>query len=194
MAEILEQATALVAQNGYYGLSLQDLADHCGITQAGLLHHVGSKQGLLEKLIEQRYDRQGTPADYLATGDPAATHPDGISLPGYFRYLVAHNAARPQLVQLYMVLGAEAAADDHPAHHYFIDRPTEVLDFYRTFDWRLPEAVGGFEGVIEVIEMSLEAMDGIQVRLFRRPAIDMVAEWARFERILFPSPLWDGYR
>jgi len=37
-------------------------------------------------------------------------------------------------------------------------------------------------------------MDGMQIRSFREPPIDLVEEWARYERVLFPSPLWDGYR
>ena len=95
-AQILEAATTLVARHGFYGVSLQDVATEVGITQAGLLHHVGSKEGLLELLVSQRYDRQGGPDDFVASGDPSATHPDGPSLPGYFRWLVDFNARRPQ--------------------------------------------------------------------------------------------------
>lgn len=193
-AQILEAATALVARHGFYGVSLQDVANEVGITQAGLLHHVGSKEGLLELLVSQRYDRQGGVADYVATGDPAATHPDGPSLPGYFRFLVDFNARRPQLMKLYMVLGAEAASAGHPAHDYFADRPDQVWDYYRQTSWRLPPEVGPFDGLRDLVEMSIEAMDGAQIRSFRRPAVDLRDAWARFEAVLFPSPVWDGYR
>jgi hypothetical protein len=37
-------------------------------------------------------------------------------------------------------------------------------------------------------------MDGIQLRWLREPPIDMYDEWLLFEGLLFPSPLWDGYR
>ena len=40
----------------------------------------------------------------------------------------------------------------------------------------------------------MEAMDGIQLRWLREPAIDLVDEWEAFEWMLFPSPLWDDYR
>ncbi|WP_454051207.1 TetR/AcrR family transcriptional regulator [Cellulomonas sp. Marseille-Q8402] len=192
--QIIEAATVLVARHGFYGVSLQDVAQAVGITQAGLLHHVGSKEGLLRLLVEQAYDPRGTPADYLASGDPGATHPDGPSLPGYFRYLVAFNAARPQLMKLYMVLGAEAASPEHPAHDYFADRPDLTWGLYRQTAWRLPPEVGPFDGLRDLVEMSIEAMDGVQVRSFRRPAVDLRDEWDRFERMLFPSPTWDGYR
>ena len=124
--QIVTVATELVARHGFNGLSLQEVADGVGITQAGLLHYIGTKNGLLKLLLDSRYDRQGTPQDFLDSGDPAATHPGGISLPAYFRYLVAFNEARPQLMELYMTLGLEATDPEHPAHDYFIDRPDQV--------------------------------------------------------------------
>jgi AcrR family transcriptional regulator len=194
MAQILDAATRLIAQHGFYGISLQSVADECGITQAGLLHHVGSKEGLLELLIAQRYDRRGTPEDFLASGAPGSVHPDGPSFPAYCRYLVGVNAARPELIKLYMVLGTEAASEGHPAHDYFAERPDQVWEYYQDTPWRMPPEVGRFSGQRDLVEMVIEAMDGIQVRLFRRPAVDLLDEWARFERVLFPSPVWDGYR
>lgn len=194
IAQILEAGTRLVAQHGFYGVSLQDVAREVGITQAGLLHHVGSKEGLLELLVAQRYDRRGTPEDYLASGEASATHPGGPSLPGYFRYLVDRNAERPELMKLSMVLGAEAASPEHPAHEYFAVRPDAVWDLYRRTPWRLPPQVGPFDGLRDLVEMTIEAMDGVQVRSFRRPAVDIRDEWARFERVLYPAPVWDGYR
>jgi AcrR family transcriptional regulator len=193
-AQIVEAATVLVARHGFYGVSLQDVAREVGITQAGLLHHVGSKEGLLELLVKQRYDLRGGPDDYVATGDPAATHPDGPSLPGYFRYLVALNAGRPELMKLSMVLGAEAASPGHPAHDYFTARPDLTWELYRQTAWRLPPEVGPFDGLRDLVEMVIEAMDGAQVRRFRLPPVDLRDEWARFEAVLFPSPVWDGYR
>ena len=195
--QIVTVATELVARHGFNGLSLQEVADGVGITQAGLLHYIGTKNGLLKLLLDSRYDRQGTPQDFLDSGDPAATHPGGIPLPAYFRYLVAFNEARPQLMELYMTLGLEATDPEHPAHDYFIDRPDQVWEYYSGFSWRLPPAIdeaGGWESMRPLVEMVLEAMDGAQIRYFRRPAISLVEEWARWEPVLFPSPLWDDYR
>ncbi|VEG28816.1 TetR/AcrR family transcriptional regulator [Actinomyces howellii] len=195
--QIVEVATDLVATHGFNGLSLQRVADGVGITQAGLLHYIGTKEGLLRLLLDQRYDRQGTPQDFIDSGDPAATHPEGMSLPAYFRYLVAFNEARPRLMGLYMTLGVEATDETHPAYDYFINRPDQVWDYYSQFTWRLPPQVieaGGWATMRPLVEMVLEAMDGIQVRYFRRPAISLSQEWARWEPVLFPSPTWDGYR
>lgn len=193
-AQIVQAATELVAVYGYHGLSLQDVADRVGISQAGLLHYVGTKMGLLELLIGASYDRHGTPQDFIASGDPAATHPDGVSFPAYLRYLVHQNSLRPQLMQLYMVLGTEAGAKDHPAHHYFVSRPDEVWSSYRQVRWRVPPQLGGFDDLRDLVEMCIEAMDGMQVRYFRDPPIDINDEWRKFEGVFFPSPLWDGFR
>ncbi|QPL05401.1 MULTISPECIES: TetR/AcrR family transcriptional regulator [Actinomyces] len=196
--QIVEAATELVARKGFNGLALQEVADAVGITQAGLLHYIGTKDGLLTLLLSERYDRQGTPQDFIDSGDPAATHPDGMSLPAYLRYLVAYNEARPALMGLYMTLGAECANDpDHPAYERFIDRPDAVWDYYSQFTWRLPpevEADGGWASMRPLVELAIQAMDGAQTRFFRRPAVSLAALWAVWEAVLFPSPVWDGYR
>src|SRR5689334_24941015 len=51
---IIEAATRLVAERGFWGLSMQDVAADCGLTVPGLLHHVGSKDGLLIAILEHR--------------------------------------------------------------------------------------------------------------------------------------------
>lgn len=191
IAQILTAATELISEQGFYGISLQDVADKVGITQAGLLHYIHNKEGLLELLVKQQYDLAGTPQDFVDTGVPEATHPDGVSFPAYCRYLVNFNAQRPQLMKLYMVLGAEAASPGHPAYDYFARRPDLVWEFYGQTSWRIPANIDDFR---TLVEMALEAMDGIQVRYFRLPAIDMNDEWKRFEHLLFPSPQWDGFR
>lgn len=193
-AQILEESTRLVSQHGFYGLSLQDVANAVGISQAGLLHYVGTKEGLLQLIVEQRYDRRFDPEAYIASGDPAATHPEGASFPGYCRFLVRNNAAEPQLVRLYMVLGAEAISPEHPAHTYFDARPDATWELYSRTTWRLPPEVGPWEDARDLVEMAIEAMDGVQLRSFRSPAVSMEEGWARFEQVLFPSPVWDGYR
>ncbi|WOF21555.1 helix-turn-helix domain containing protein [Microbacterium betulae] len=192
--QILEASTRLVARRGYFGLSLQDVADAVGVTQPGLLHYVGSKEGLLRLIVEQRYDRRFDPEDFVAAGAPGSRDPGGPSFPAYCRYLVASNAREPELVRLYMVLGAEASSPGHPAHAYFDTRPDAVWELYSRTPWRLPPEAGPWTGLRGLVEHVIEAMDGVQVRAFRSPRIDMVEEWARFEKLLFPSPVWDGYR
>ncbi|HJG52839.1 MAG TPA: TetR/AcrR family transcriptional regulator [Brachybacterium faecium] len=194
IAQIVEAATDLVSRHGFYGLSLQEVADAVGLTQPGLLHYVRNKDGLLQLLVDQRFDRRFDPEDFIATGDPAAVHPDGVSLPAYFRYLVHHNAQDPHLIRLHMVLSAESTFPDHPAHEHYAARPSEVWSLYSGTRWRLPPQVGTFEDVHDLVELALAAMDGMQIRMFRDPPLDLETQWARAEKVLFPSPIWDGFR
>ena len=49
--EILRAATAVFGSRGYSKGSLAEIADLVGMTHAGVLHHFGSKDGLLEALL-----------------------------------------------------------------------------------------------------------------------------------------------
>lgn len=192
-AEITRAAAHLISRHGYNGISLKDVADLVGMSQPGILHYVGSKEGLLSLLVTDIYDVNGTPEEFVQTGLPGSdpTHP---RLPAYFDYLVEHNAGRPELTRLYTVLQTEAIAPNHPLHDYFIRRPDSVWEHYSAFPWKLPDGLEWERDMRDYVRMSLEVMDGIQIRLLRKPEIDYVQEWRRFGNLLFPSPTWDDCR
>src|SRR5690348_14718868 len=99
--QIVEVTTRLIAERGFWGLSMQDVADRCGLTVQGLLHHVGSKDGLLVSVLEhceaedalQLATQLGTAADDL-TVDPAdGVVQSGVDLPQVCAAIVRRNAA-----------------------------------------------------------------------------------------------------
>lgn len=192
-AEITQAAAHLISQHGYNGISLKDVADMVGMSQPGVLHYVGSKEGLLSLLITDLYDVNGTPEEFVQTDLPGSD-PDHPHLPAYFDYLVAHNASQPELTQLYTVLETEAISANHPLHDYFLRRPEEVWEHYSRFPWALPDGMDWSRDMQNSVRMSVEVMDGIQIRLLREPKIDYVQEWNLFKDLLFPLPLWGGYR
>jgi len=53
---ILEGAAKLIGAKGYEGTSIQDIADACGLTKAGLYHHIQSKEQLLLKIQDYGMD------------------------------------------------------------------------------------------------------------------------------------------
>jgi AcrR family transcriptional regulator len=55
--QILEEATRSIAQSGYHGFSIQEVAERCRITNAGLLYYFGSKDQLLIALLQHRVSR-----------------------------------------------------------------------------------------------------------------------------------------
>ena len=54
---ILDAAVESFGKFGYYGTSLQRIATEVGLTKAGVLHYVGSKEGLLDLALTEEYDR-----------------------------------------------------------------------------------------------------------------------------------------
>jgi AcrR family transcriptional regulator len=54
-AELIRQALALFAERGYDAAGVQEICDAAGVTKPTLYHHFGSKRGLLEALLVERY-------------------------------------------------------------------------------------------------------------------------------------------
>ena len=113
--DILKAAIEIFGSKGYAGGTLAEIADHVGITHAGVLHHFGSKDNLLLEVLTYR--------DESDVADLDTKHiPDGAE---FFEHLVRTaflNAQRAGLVQAYAVLSAESVTDDHPARDYFVAR------------------------------------------------------------------------
>lgn len=53
---ILETAARLICTRGYDGTSMQEIADACAITKAGLYHYVQSKENLLLAIMDYGMD------------------------------------------------------------------------------------------------------------------------------------------
>src|SRR5690348_7033371 len=110
----MEVTTRLIAERGFWGLSMQDVADGCGLTVPGLLHHVGSKDGLLVAVLDHRDAEDarslaaelGLDEQQLAAGDRRRWH--GVDLRRMCAALVRRNAAQPEIVRLFAVLEAES--------------------------------------------------------------------------------------
>ena len=73
---ILETALALFAQRGYLGTSMNHIACQLGLTKAALYKDYSSKQGILDKIVEQmnRMDYERA-AEY----EMPETEPDGFA-------------------------------------------------------------------------------------------------------------------
>ena len=54
--EILERAARLIFQRGYDGTSMQEIAEACGLTKAGLYHHIETKEALLLAIMHYGMD------------------------------------------------------------------------------------------------------------------------------------------
>ncbi len=55
--KILDVAENLFTENGYRAVSIRDIAQACGVTNAALYYHFASKEALFAEVLEQHADR-----------------------------------------------------------------------------------------------------------------------------------------
>jgi AcrR family transcriptional regulator len=180
--QIIEVTTRLIAERGFWGLSMQDVADGCALTVPGLLHHVGSKDNLLVAVLEHRDETDtttlaaelGVPVDRIWTDGP------GVTLRQVCAALVRRNAGQPEIVRLFAVLEAESLAPDHPAHRYFRMRQRRTLETLSAI------APGDDAERVTLAGQVIAMMDGLQIQWLRDPAaIDLVEAWEAAATRLF---------
>ncbi|MEV5976202.1 TetR/AcrR family transcriptional regulator [Streptomyces sp. NPDC052114] len=123
-AAILEAALARFAQAGYGSASLARIAADAGTSAPVVVHHFGSKEGLLTAVLRAREERTAE------TFEPLRRAARGDDVRALFRAVLAlaeDNLRQPGLIELYTRLSAEAGAPDHPAHAYFTERYERVV-------------------------------------------------------------------
>jgi AcrR family transcriptional regulator len=175
LTQILTVSAGLIAERGFRGFTLRDVALECGITEGGVLHHVGSKEQLLVAVLEYRdaldlaqlAELLGVGPDVFDTGRDAP-----VGLRELCAALVRRNAGQPEIVRLYTVLNGESLDPAHPAHAYFLARERWALDLFAS---AADPALG--DRATQALQV-LSIMDGLQLRWLRDlEGIDLVAEW-----------------
>ncbi|MEU4691418.1 helix-turn-helix domain-containing protein [Actinoplanes sp. NPDC023714] len=182
--QIIEVTTGLIAERGFWGLSMQDVADGCGLTVPGLLHHVGSKDNLLIAVLEHRdeTDAATLAAELEVRVDQLWAEGAGITLRQVCAALVRRNAGQPEIVRLFAVLEAESLAPGHPAHRYFRERQRNTREMLASL------APGDDAARFELAGQVIAMMDGLQIQWLRDPAsTDLVAAWERAATRLFDA-------
>ncbi|WP_033105670.1 TetR/AcrR family transcriptional regulator [Microbacterium profundi] len=179
--QIIDVSTSVIAERGYWGLSLQDVADSCGLTVNGVLHHFGSKDGLLVAVLDHR-DRVDAIALFEILGieipSGASTLDDlsdvivntHLDLSTVCRAIVERNGLQPEIVRLYSVLEAESMSPEHPAHDYFTTRQQSTL---AAFARLIPQA----DDAHAIARHLLAVMDGLQLQWLHEPESDLLALW-----------------
>ena len=182
-ALILTAAVEIIGDKGFRSFSIKDLAVRCEMTDAGLLHHFGSKAALLMAVLDER-DRQDEIAIAAALGDEADHDPRSPEdVRQILRMLVQRNGEKPEFIRLYAMLRVEAIAPDHPAHAYFRLRDTAA---HRMFT-RLVRVIG--DDPESLARQILAALDGLELQWLRdQQAFDLVSEWDKLaDKLLRPT-------
>ncbi|MFI9381864.1 TetR/AcrR family transcriptional regulator [Kutzneria sp. NPDC052558] len=119
---IIDAATEVFGESGYRAGSMREIADRCGLSEAGLLHHFPTKAVLLENVLSL-----GGELDAHIRDHPPES---GILLLRGMVALARRNVAVPGRMEMITTLIAEAQRPDHPAHQYFRDRLRMIADHF----------------------------------------------------------------
>lgn len=160
--QIVDAAIEVFATQGFRASSLREVAARVGLSQAGLLHHFGSKEALLVAVLASREQRSRTLGEGLAAADA-------------LRQLAQESVANPGLIRLFTVLSAEATDPDHPAHGWMVTRYAETRAEFTAAVRRLQEAGGADPDVDpEVIaRQAVAVFDGLQLQWLLDPTTDL---------------------
>lgn len=176
---ILSTAVEVFGEQGYRGTSLREIARRVGISDAGLLHHFGTKTGLLAATIAER--------DELDRERREESEASGVTFVDTMREQVARNADSPGLVALHVVLSAEATDPQHPAHDSFRERYRHLRHQDDLAFARLQED-GQLRADLDprrVGQLVTAMMDGLQLQWLLDPdQVDMVGLFEDFLHLL----------
>src|SRR5262245_17520418 len=97
-AKILDEGIRVIGERGYYGFTVQEMAQRCGLSNGGLLHYFPSKDHLLLAVLAEIQARE---AEVLAPlVEAAARAPHGEDAKAAVRQLLvsvlARASAKPQ--------------------------------------------------------------------------------------------------
>ncbi|HEX7853792.1 MAG TPA: TetR/AcrR family transcriptional regulator [Sphingobium sp.] len=132
-ADILEHATGLIGERGYYGFTVQELARRCGLSNPGLLYYFPSKHDLLIGVLDAlQADETAamTPIVEAALQKSSDAAEDRASVLNVLRMIVARAVERPLSGRLLAALQTESLDAGHPAHSWWRARETVLLNLF----------------------------------------------------------------
>jgi AcrR family transcriptional regulator len=181
---IITAALEAFGASGYNGSSLKQVAQAVGMTEAGVLHHFGSKRDLLIEVLRVRDDAS---SQFI---------PEGSSQPldfvtGWIN-LMAFNVSQPGIIDLFTKLAAESTAPDHPSHQYFNERYKFVTTFCQGYFEALREAdMLQSPADDRTLAISLIALaDGLQLQWLHNRDVNIPEELAVFFSSLLTKEAW----
>jgi AcrR family transcriptional regulator len=165
---IVDAARTVFAERGFRAGSLRDVGERAGVSAANVVHHFGSKEGLLLAVLEARDERSGEELlELFGRGE----------LVRGLRALVRTNSLERDLIRLYTTLGTEAANPAHPAHDYFRTRYADIRGYLASGieQARSTGALPPGPDAREVAASLLAVMDGLQTQWLLDETFDMAA-------------------
>ncbi|TGD13583.1 TetR/AcrR family transcriptional regulator [Brevibacterium sp. S111] len=168
---IVDVATAKFTEGGYSRTSLAEIAREVGLTTPGLTHHFPTKQHLLLAVADRRLN--------IATALVESSPPDVDGL-GPLRLMLRISkrlAEEPALAELFVLVSAEAADPNGPAHPLFVEHYTKVVEELAGL-LRAGADNGFLRTDIDYVDVARECIavaDGVQLQwVITRGEVDLV--------------------
>lgn len=175
-AEIVRAASQTFAEHGYAGGSIRTIAAEVGVSPATLLQHFGSKQGLLEAVL-QDWDKRTDPAGYHRVRGLAFMD---RQLRGGMQFHIEHRG----LIELFLTMAAEATNLDHPARQFIQERyTTNLADLAEAFREAIADgeiAPMTEDEIAKEARLLFATMDGIELQWLLDPSVDLVGTFDHF--------------
>lgn len=167
-ARIVEACGAVLAETGFHGLTMKDVAVRAGISPRGLVHHFTNKDELLAAVLEAIEERESV--DAPPPGDPRGVR-------GIVDGALSQRRS-PGVVDLTLTLTAAASSAEHPAHVYFTRRYSD-LRAYLTLAFQALGEEGRLASTADpavLAGMLIALFDGLNMQwLYHPDAIDVPA-------------------
>lgn len=176
-AEIVDAATHVFAERGFQGLSMRQIAEAVGVSHTLLRHHFGTKDALLEAVLQRREEQE-----HQWRADLLATHGLLEAIP----LIMEHNTTIRGLIQLDTMIRTEAVSPDHPAHEYVVGLAARFRNQAQA-DLAAEQAAGRVRADVDPEVTALEItslIEGLQAEWLLNPSVDMAATMRAFTRRL----------
>jgi AcrR family transcriptional regulator len=173
---IIEAAIPIIGQRGYYGFSIKDIAERCGVTMQGVLHHFGSKEGILHAIMEdrERRDAEAVWGDVLSDDLSGIARLEIENIKRRLHDTVVRNSQQPDVLRLYSMLRTESLYPEHPAHKEFQGRIAAAIELFTN------AFTGKLANPASMARQILATMSGLEdLWLETGMGFDLVEEWDR---------------
>lgn len=172
---ILDAAVDLLAEVGYHGMSLRDVARHVGISHPGVIYHFPSKEALLMSVV-QRYETQvGFDLDNLEKLD-------ALPVLDTLLEVTSRLNETPMIIEVECMMMVEASSEIHPAHDHYMRRSERLLSVLKRVWSRLQQdrKVAATEDPTHLAEIHAAVYNGIMIHWLYDREFDAAEELARY--------------
>jgi len=179
--EILTTALQVIADRGFNGATLRDLADAANLSITGLVHHFGTKEALLTEVLRRRDQNSDGPQTHDVEAAKTA-----VEMMDRLGDVVRENSTVPGLIKLYTNLSADATSPEHPGHEYFRERYEATTERGRQAIEHL-QSLGELPSSLDAGDVGVlitAVMDGLQLQLQYNPGMDMARPLRALGQIL----------